>query len=98
MIAGRLWLNSRPKEGDVCEIEDQDPNGSYVINKEGECVLASCGDGYYVSGTEYKKDMTGEDCDPEDGVEGGVYLSDKKGTVNYSRASMVILSPTIHVK
>lgn len=77
VVAGGLWINSRPKEGDVCE--GTDPNGSYIINKERKCVLASCGDGYYISGTECKKDKTGEDCEPEDGVEGGVYMSNKTG-------------------
>ena len=77
VMAGGLWISSRPKEGDVCE--GTDPKGSYLINKERKCVLASCDDGYYVSGTECKKDKTGEDCEPEDGVEGGVYLSDKTG-------------------
>ena len=77
VMAGGLWINSRPKEGDVCE--GTDPNGSYLINKERKCVLASCDDGYYISGTECKKDKTGEECEPEDGVEGGVYLSDKTG-------------------
>ena len=76
VLAG--WFLTRGEEGDECE--GKDDNGNYEIDEELDCVLKSCGSGYYKSGKECLVDNSGVACvpigtpDPQ-----GTYLTTKIG-------------------
>jgi len=61
VIAGAGWyFLMAPEEGDECTGKDE--NGNYEIDSKGDCVLWSCGSGYYKSGKECLVDQSGKDC------------------------------------
>lgn len=83
VVVGLLvWFFTRPKEGDSCTIEEYDPNGTYKINSEGECVLFSCDERFTkigdicepVSPGPSEEVQTNEGIYQEDGIPSGRYI------------------------